>query len=245
MLEARTPSARQLRDDRVDLWYAWTDAAGDAALLERYGRLLCDDERARRDRFVFDRDARLFTVAHALVRAVLSCYRDVDPRRWRFAAGSHGKPEIVEPAESELHFNLSHTRGLAACAVATRPLGVDVEWVARDTATREVAERSFASDELAQLEGLAGEAYRRRFFDFWTLKEALIKADGRGISMGLERFAFRLADPPTVVFDAELGCDPAGWWFRQDDPGPQHRAAVAVRDAGPFELRRFRTVPFA
>lgn len=249
MDDLRERAEEALDPDEVHVWYAFTDEVRGADAIAACDALLSAEERARRDRFVFDRDRHVFRVSWALVRRTLSRYAPVDPAAWTFERNAHGKPEIAAglPAAG-LRFNLSHTAGLAACAVhRRRDVGVDVETLRRESATREIAERSFAPDEVAALERLPEERRREAFFDYWTLKEAYIKAVGVGISLGLQRFAFDLAGPgtPRVRFAPDLHDDPEGWQFAQDRPGPDHRAAVAVRAprGEPLRWSFRRTVP--
>ena len=84
------------------------------------------------------------------------------------------------------------------------------------------------------------------FFDYWTLKEAYIKARGFGLALPLADFAFRLAPPasPVISFEPALPDDPATWQFAQDWPTPVHRLGLAVRRSGPdLAIRIRRVVP--
>ena len=144
------------------------------------------------------------------------------PQDWRFRAGPHGKPFVDRLATRGCgpavpHFNVTHTPGLVGCAVARHPLGLDVELRGRRPrhGVRRVAERKFAPAELAELRGLPAEEQARRFVELWTLKEACVKATGRGIGgpPGLRGFSVRF--PPE-----HLG------------PGAV-RAGAGVRLAGP------------
>ena len=98
------------------------------------------------------------------------------PSAWRFVAGPTGKPEVAPAfARSKLHFNLSHTRGLVACAVGfDYDLGIDAEAVDGGGPKDELgpATTFFAPDEAALLRGLAEDQRRRAFVRIWTLKEA-------------------------------------------------------------------------
>ena len=92
----------------------------------------------------------------------------------------------------DLRFNISHTDGLIACAVTIgREVGVDVEHINRHL-THDVADRFFAPREVADLQSLPDEEQQRVFFDYWTLKEAYIKARGFGLALPLGDFAFTL-----------------------------------------------------
>ena len=206
-------------------------APADWPLLER---LLPDVERARAARFHFDRDRHVYIAGHALLRARLSHHLSGPPSGWRFTAGPHGKPEVVLPPDQpKLRVNLSHTRGLAAVAVTVDDdLGVDVEWVERDSRLLDIADRYFAPAEIRQLEAAPDAAKRDTFFAFWTLKEAYIKAIGLGLAMPLHDFAFTL-EPLSVAFASHVADVPADWSFRRFQPAPGHAMAMAVRHAAP------------
>jgi 4'-phosphopantetheinyl transferase len=206
------------------------------AKLEAYKALLSKDEHERMARFVFDRDRRAFLITRALVRTTLSRYCRVTPEHWRFIANVHGRPEILErPAGvPDLRFNISHTDGLIACAVTIgREVGVDVENISR-TLLHDVAGRHFAPDEVSDLRKLPDDEQKRVFFDYWTLKEAYIKARGFGLALPLGDFAFKLKPPapPVIVFEPALEDDPATWQFLQAWPTPRHRLGLAVRRDG-------------
>jgi 4'-phosphopantetheinyl transferase len=242
-------TAGEITAGEVHLWYAFSGRAERTELLESYRSILSADELRRHDRFVFDRDRRRFLISHALVRGVLSSYAAVEPEAWRFVSNEHGKPEIESPRGGpQLRFNLSHTDGLSACAVTLeRDVGVDVEMTRRTVSDLEIARRSFAPSEQEELERLPEERRRERFFDYWTLKEAYVKARGTGMSLPLDEFAFRLppGEPPAVRFVGGIDDDPRRWRFFQDRPGPHHRTAVAVRCAAGDEIELWirETVP--
>ena len=81
------------------------------------------------------------------------------------------------------------------------------------------------------------------FFDFWTLKEAYIKARGFGLALPLGDFTLTLNPPHRARdrFRTALEDDPTTWQFLQDWPTPTHRLALAVRRDGsdlPVRIRR-------
>lgn len=222
------------------------ETANQAALdkLDAYKAWLSHDEHERMARFVFDRDRRAFLMTRALVRTMLSRYASVAPADWRFIANVHGRPEILDRPKGapDLRFNISHTDGLIACAVTIgREVGVDVENIGRHL-QHDVAGRHFAPNEVTDLRKLPEDQQRRVFFDYWTLKEAYIKARGFGLALPLGDFAFKLHPPapPTITFEPSLDDDPATWQFMQEWPTPQHRLGLAVRREGhdlPVRLR--------
>lgn len=221
-----------LGPDEVHVWYVRTPRATDALLLDSYAALLSEEESRRRLRFLFDRDRHTYLVSRALVRTTLSRYADVAPADWQFVANAHGRPEIVRPAGCPpLRFNLSHTGGLAAMAVTLlRDVGIDVEDVTRRDVGLRVAEHYFAAGEVADLFALPPEEQRRAFFDYWTLKEAYIKARGMGLALPLDAFCMRLRSEqtPRIEFEPRIDDDPARWSFHLWRPTSQHTIALAA-----------------
>jgi 4'-phosphopantetheinyl transferase len=136
--------------------------------------------------------------------------------------------------DKPLLFNLSNTPGLAVCLVSgAREGGVDVEDTERPGEKIEIADRFFAPSEVTALRALPKEAQRDRFFDYWTLKEAYIKARGMGLAIPLDQFAFDVAGPTIRIWiDSRLSDDAGSWEFALSSPTSRHRLAVALRGRG-------------
>jgi 4'-phosphopantetheinyl transferase len=202
--------------------------------------MLDETERTRAGRFRFAPDRCRFTAAHALARAMLSDATGLPTAVWRFEPGDFGKPAIVNShAAPGLQFNISHTRGCVACAIAFHDAGVDVEAGDRDH-DQGVAERFFAPEENALLRRVARSERSAMFFAIWTLKEAFIKATGDGLRRPLASFAFAL-DPPRISFHSPRlaqpsNDDPARWQFAQYFAAPHLPVAVAVRRPAQYAL---------
>jgi 4'-phosphopantetheinyl transferase len=204
--------------------------------------VLSVDERATARRFHDAADRRAYIVAHALVRRALSRWVCVAPAAWQFKRTSHGRPEIAAPVVSpadgtRLRFNLSHTRRLIGCAVAVdSDVGIDVEDAERP-APMEVAESNFAQDELATLMALPASERSRRFFVYWTLKEAYLKARGLGLHVPLDCFSFDLTGKtPSVSFGLRLAVDSGRWRF-ESWHAHGHAVALAVSTEHSLDVR--------
>lgn len=179
------------------LWIARVDPAAVERDLARYRQGLdpAEVERAYRYRQTSDRNASL--VSRALLRFALSQATPVAaPRTWRFATGEHGKPHVASPsgAHGFSDFNLSHSGDRVLCAVAAGcDVGVDIESNDRDVASLLDASMVLGEDEKARLRELGEPARSLAFFDRWALKEAHVKATGRGLHSPL----------PDVQFDPD------------------------------------------
>ncbi|MDR2392080.1 MAG: 4'-phosphopantetheinyl transferase superfamily protein [Planctomycetota bacterium] len=170
-------------------------------------------EQERRRRFASDRGRRLFGIAHGLTRYCLSLWTaarspdgtaPVHPGEWRFAAEPFGRPRALLPPGTAPKppapvFSLSHARDAVAVAVAAGgQVGTDVENVGRRGDFPSLAERFFAPEERAHV-AEAGDSPegRRRFLQYWTLKESYLKALGLGMNKSMSSFAL-MAGPGTA-----------------------------------------------
>ena len=231
----RPPAARE-----VHVFCASLDAAGE----EEAVGVLSADERARASRFHFERDRRHFRVARGLLRRLLGLYLDLDPGAIRFAYGPAGKPTLLSPGG--LHFNLSHSGGVAVLAFARdRALGVDVERERPVPELDSIALRYFSAQEGADLRVLAEPERTRAFFRCWTRKEAFIKATGEGLTRALDAFDVTLAPGERarlrrVEGDPEA---PERWWLEDLEPPAGFAAALAL-EGRPDRVARWTIKPW-
>lgn len=218
-------------DNQVDLWCAFSED-GDAPALERLHRsVLSPDEAQRAARFHFQKDRRQFLLTRALVRDVLCRYVGMEPSALVFARNEYGKPALAQPARCPVAFSLSHTQGLSVCAVAsTQMIGVDVERLDRTNCHPDIAKRFFAPSEAAYLEGLAGDKRRLEFLRLWTLKEAFVKARGKGLSIPLDSFAIGCSpgQPPRILLQDGSEGKESGWRFLQIRLRDSFQVAIAI-----------------
>jgi 4'-phosphopantetheinyl transferase len=213
---------------RIDLW-TWPLEASrrETAALEA---VLSANERCRASSFVLAEDRHRFIVGRARLRQVLARYVAMPPEALRFYYGAHGKPAL-SPSRFAPCFNLSHSAGLAALAIARCDVGVDIEEVRPVDGA--VAERFFSPGENAALRGLRGAAWRDAFYRCWTRKEAVVKALGKGLSLRLASFEVSVARSAPLLLRLE-GCrDAASQWSIVDIALPRGLVgAIAARTMG-------------
>jgi 4'-phosphopantetheinyl transferase len=223
-----------LPEDVVHVWYVRSDEVRDPATFRRYAAMMTPEERTRHDRFVRDRDRHLFLVTRGTIRSLIARYLGVDPAESVFRPDSYGRPFLSHPADAALSFNISHTKGLVACAIAREPeIGVDVEDTERP-ARLHLVRRFFSPEEADALDALPDGDKAGRFYEYWTLKESYIKARGMGMWLPLDGFSMQLEDgrQPGIRFAPSVPDDPASWQFGQFRPTSRHCLALAVRRRG-------------
>jgi 4'-phosphopantetheinyl transferase len=202
-------------------------------------RLLSADERARADRFRFERDRSRYTVGRARLRVLLGGYLGLVPSRLTFEYGEFQKPRL---AGDQVRFNLSHSGSTALFAFTTQgEVGIDVERDDADFARERIAERFFSPAEVRELRALDPALQPLGFLTCWTRKEAFIKARGDGLSLALDSFDVSLRPgSPAVLYRTAWSDDEPGRWCLQDlsDHDAGYVAAVAVRSEGWQLIRR-------
>lgn len=201
--------------------------------------LLDAAERARAERFRFDRHRRRFVAAHAGTRRCLSQALGQPARSLRLHCREHEKPRLLNAPSWA--FNLSHSGELALVAVSdAAAVGVDVEMVRDLPDFDAVAREVFASDELAELASLPFADRAQGFFRAWTRKEAVIKTTGEGFRADLKSFSVSLRPGGDVRFVRPPPAVPGSTWgLRHLDPGANAIGAVAMAvpgDDGAFDL---------
>lgn len=140
-----------------------------SALLDRH-------EQDRAERFVHDADRERYVLGHGYLREALGAATGRQPAAITFQRGQFGKPTMDG---TDLHFNFSDTKDAVILAIGRKELGVDIETMHRRVDHTAVAEHYFTAEEIATIN--ASSEPKRRFLDFWTRKEAILKASGVGI----------------------------------------------------------------
>ena len=117
--------------------------------------------------------------AHFLLNtAVQELFRIENPV---LSYGTYQKPYFRD--YPEIHFNLSHCKGLAVCLISNYECGADVE--ACRNVRPAVVRRVFSPEEKEMLNRSADPD--QLFTQLWTLKESYVKAVGRGIGFHMEK----------------------------------------------------------
>ena len=204
------------------------------------------DEMDRGSRFRQERDRRDFVIGRGLVRRLLGRYLDRGPGDMVFSYGLHGKPALDFGLDSSLRFNLAHSGRLLVCAVSlNREVGVDIELIKSFPDQDGVAKGVFTLRERAALAEVDGPEKDLLFFQFWTRKEAYIKADGQGFTLPVNQIEIGRSpgESPRLVGEGDGQGQNGSWSIVDFSPGDQYAGALAVE--GPLgRVRYWRLDPF-
>ncbi|WP_163266787.1 4'-phosphopantetheinyl transferase family protein [Chelativorans alearense] len=202
-------SSPTIGPDVIDIWRWSLDVGMDD--LPRYVTALSEGEFARASRFVHERDRLRFIVGRGKLREIIGRYLRVPARRLSFACNAFGKPRLAA-SRPPLHFNLSHTGGMAVLAVSDRyHVGIDIEKIV--PLKEDVAGHFFSPSERLALRNVPPGGYLEAFYRCWTRKEAFVKAHGAGLSLPLEAFDVSIdsvGEPRLLRLEGDLEA-PAQW----------------------------------
>ena len=118
--------------------------------------------------------------AGLLLRHALMDAAGIDLLTAEVKKNEHGKPLMAGPAEctvGEVYFNISHSDGYVAVAVADVPVGIDVE--TKTDPGLKIMSRFYSQEEQSAVR--AAEDPQKEFRRLWTRKEAYVKCVGTGI----------------------------------------------------------------
>ncbi|WAL66354.1 4'-phosphopantetheinyl transferase superfamily protein [Amycolatopsis cynarae] len=206
----------------------------------RFLALLDPLEQERHRAYRQDIDQRRFLTGRVLAKTVLGQRLGLAPADVRFDATCddcgkpHGKPRLPGT-----EFSISHSGDRIGLAVAGAPVGLDVE-----SATRRADDSliSYALNETEQqtLAGLGAAERTAAFFRYWTRKEALMKATGKGLRIPLRSITL---DGGRLAASGDAALDPATTRLSDLDPGEGYRAAVAVLTAEDLHVTEHHWTP--
>jgi 4'-phosphopantetheinyl transferase len=224
------PPALALAKDDVHLWLLDLDQPIENA--QALTRLLTPDEVQRAGRFYFEKDRKQFIVGRAWLRILLGNYMHIRPEDVEISYGKYGKPRVAATLPEEiLHFNLSHSHGLALYAFTlNRNIGIDIEHIHPLSEEEQIVAYFFSDEEREVFGRLPEKQQHLMFFKSWTQKEAYLKAIGEGLSRSLDTITVCLTpDQPArllrVVGEPE---EHLRWNLQTFKPAPDYMAALAI-----------------
>jgi len=178
---------RALRQDELQLWRI--ELADAAERFSECAAHLSDEEQARAKLFRQILRRQHFVVGKSCLRILLGAALNIEPRLVPLRTGKQGKPELSSQVD-QLAFNVAHSGNTVLIALCQQgSVGVDLEQINSSIDFMTVAQESFTPTEIAALAALTDPQQRRlAFYGCWTRKEAIIKADGRGLSLPMSSF---------------------------------------------------------
>jgi len=197
----------------------------------RTKNLLSADERSRAERFHSPLIAERWSYFHCALREVLARYTQLRPAELKFDTVKNDKP-VVTNAGDNLRFNLSHSHDMALIAISQSfEVGADIERIRPLPNMQNLAVRNFSSCEHDSLLDHPESERGKPFYDIWTRKEAVIKANGAGLKIPLRDFTVPLGEAGEWRSAETSAIAKRKYLVRAVDLHPEYSAALCIETA--------------
>lgn len=236
------PPHTEIAESEVHVWSVDLDVP--SSRTSELFEMLSADEQHRADKFKFNDGRARYIAGRSTLRRLLGRVLKLDPSALVFRYTERGKPELDGATAGQLHFNISHSDGLALIALTrSQNVGVDVESVRAVNYGEDIAARFFSNRESAGLAALPVAERPAAFFNLWTRKEAWLKATGDGIAESLKRVevSFLPGEPARVLNIADAPDEAARWTLVDLKPADGFTGTLAI-PAHDLNVRRWRWV---
>lgn len=133
--------------------------------------------------------------------------------------GAKDRPYIIN---ADFDFNISHSGDYVICAIVQNArVGIDIE--KHRTLKMNIAERYFDEHECREID--CSEQPEQAFFKFWSVKEATIKCDGRGVEV-LSKTHVLSASNKHLAYKNKVLCDGNTFYYQKLEIEEGYSAAV-------------------
>lgn len=224
-----------LEPGHIHIWQFYLPQIKDC--LENWVAYLCQEERDRMARFVFERDRIKYGLSRGGLRQLLSRYGEQDPAALEFECEAKGKPYLcLNGQRSSLQFNLSHSGDWVVYGVSCdRALGIDIEQIRPVRNLDHLAQHCLTSSECQGLSQIPAEQAQSKFFEYWTSKEAYLKATGQGLTHSMTTVGIDLTTAQILLEPHNPDSD-SDWNLHRWTPDVGYAAAL-VYSGNPCHLQ--------
>lgn len=189
---------------------------------KRLHSFLDSEEVGRASNYRFESDADQHATARALLKVAVG---EALGTSWRTVkigqhcpcgSTAHGKPVVVN--NSALHLSVTHTPSTVAVAIATAPVGIDIEERCTTTVATALT-RALSVLEEQVLETIPVDETDLALLHYWVRKEALLKVVGWGLTIEPSLLTMSSPVEPPELLD---------WRAQRPRPVPLTMTALAT-----------------
>jgi 4'-phosphopantetheinyl transferase len=190
----------------------WCITKPDDERLSQAITLLTADDQQRATRFKNPLHGQWWAYVRRAMLDILSLQLGCEKQDIAFSYTKTNKPFFSDKKYKNIHFNLSHCTGGALLVISDyAEVGIDIERIKRISDAESVAKHFFSTTEQNYLlqsrsgnrigapneltHNTSDELFHETFYEIWTQKEALIKANGGGLSLPLDAFDVQKVNP--------------------------------------------------
>ena len=160
----------------MDIIYCLNQKQLNGTIMNRLLKLIPEDSKRKTRAYINWRDQQAHVFGRMLLKK-LFIVNSPDLQIQELKYNVNGKPYISD----SLHFNISHSGDYVVCGYSHESIvGIDVEKIDKKCEIGLLIEKLFPKE--ANHINTADDPYAM-FYKYWTVKEAAVKADGRGLAV--------------------------------------------------------------
>lgn len=165
----------------IHILYTFIQEDNQYYLSHKYFQLFPITFQKKLKRFRNPNDAQLSLLGRLLLYEGINKYYYAD-QSFDIHYSTHHKPYFLE---NKVKFNISHSGNIAVCAITgLSEIGIDIEKIKNQP----IEDFKPHMTELEWKRICGSETKQKTFFHYWTEKEAILKAHGKGLAIPLNSF---------------------------------------------------------
>jgi 4'-phosphopantetheinyl transferase len=176
-------------------------------------------------------EARRRLLSRGGLRVLLGAALDLPPRDVPIVRSPGAAPTVALSGAPVV--SVSHSGPWVLWALASAPIGLDVECARPGWIWEDVLEHCFSAEEISRLRRLTGAERDAACLRLWSLKESYLKATGDGLRRDPGSFSIWWPEGTPRLLDE------SGWSFAELDLGAGTASAIAM-ESGPKPLALWR-----
>jgi 4'-phosphopantetheinyl transferase len=198
--------------------HLYTATTGSSSEFTEQCRLaLTNAELERSSYFKFKEAQENYVISQGGLKLLLSSHLKIPAHEVKFGRHSKGKPYSID--DPSLFFNISNSGNRVVYAFSRAgDVGIDLEYIRPLPDLDELIEKNFSTKEREYIYKNDQERLQR-FFKFWTVKEAYLKAIGEGMRLTPDNLEFSIENGVFKLISVKGFYEQVDWIWENIFPG--------------------------
>jgi 4'-phosphopantetheinyl transferase len=192
-----------------------------------YKSCISNEKLKRINKYHYIEDAKRTLYGDIFIRHLITQNFRLSNDELIFSYNNFGKPFLLN--YPNYHYNISHSGNWVVCATSYSSIGIDIEEI--KPITLDMAKRFFSSHEYKVLFQKSSNKQLDYFYKIWTLKECYIKYIGKGLSIPLDSFSFKIANNNIGL----IGIQSRNLFFNSYDIFKTYKLSICAEEQPAFD----------